>query len=93
MRKKDINLRFCVDYRSLNSVTIKDAYPLPNIDETFDALSGASWFSTLDLRSGWQVGLESETINQSRHSSLAKASSNFAFFLSDYAMRQQLSNG
>ena len=59
VRKKDNTLWFCVDYRDLNAVTLKNAYPLPKIDETLDTLSGASWFSTLDLRCGyWQVGLE-----------------------------------
>lgn len=45
-----------MDYRQLNSKTRKDAYPLPRIDESLDALSGAKWFSTLDLASGYNQG-------------------------------------
>ena len=51
----------CVDYRKLNAKTINDAYPLPRIEESFDALQGASWFSTLDLASGFnQIGVTEE---------------------------------
>ena len=54
-KKKDGSLRHCVDYRT---VTRKDAYALPRIDDTLDALAGSKWFSTLDLASGyWQVGM------------------------------------
>jgi len=47
--KKDGSLRFCVDYHKLNSVTRRDAYPLPGIDECLDALSGSRYFSAFDL--------------------------------------------
>ena len=53
VRKKDGGLRLCVDYRLLNSKTRKDAFLLPRIEESLDALSGARWFSTLDLASGY----------------------------------------
>lgn len=59
VRKRDGGLRFCIDYRKLNEVTRKDAYPLPRIDDALDCLSKACWFSTLDLASGyWQVEVD-----------------------------------
>lgn len=59
--KKDGSFRFCIDYRKVNSVTRKDAYPLPRVDDTLDTLAGSKWFTTLDLLSGyWQVEVSPE---------------------------------
>ena len=53
VRKKDGSLRFCIDYRPLNKITVKDSYRLSSIAESLDLLSGASLFSCLDLASGY----------------------------------------
>ena len=56
VKKKDGSYRFCVDYRKLNKLTVKDSHPLPRTDDTLDALSGSVYFTTVDLSSGyWQV--------------------------------------
>ena len=63
VKKKDETLRLCVDYHSLNEVTIKNKYPLPRIDLLFDQLAGAKVFSKIDLRSGYhQIKIKPEDI-------------------------------
>lgn len=57
--KKDGSVRYCVDYRRVNDVTLKDSYPLPNTQTCLDYLSGGEWLSTLDLQSGyWQIEMD-----------------------------------
>jgi hypothetical protein len=59
VKKKDGSLRCCIDYRGLNAVTRKDAYPLPRTDSCLDAMNGAKWFTTFDLRNSYhQLELE-----------------------------------
>lgn len=53
VRKKNGSVRLCIDYRKLNLQTIKDAYALPKLEDTFTALTGSKWFSVLDLKSGY----------------------------------------
>ena len=56
--KKDGSTRFCVDYHRLNLLTIKDAYPLPRIDDSLRLLGNQQWFSTMDLTSGyWHMAM------------------------------------
>src|SRR5271165_7173130 len=62
VKKASGDLRFCVDFRQLNRLTVKDSYPLSRIDSCMDALGRAKFFSTLDLRSGyWQVELDKDS--------------------------------
>ena len=62
-RKKTGELRLCVDYQTLNKVTLRDNYPLPLIDDQLDALSGKEYFSLLDLKDGFHhIGVSSESI-------------------------------
>ena len=59
VKKKSGELRFCVDYRKLNSVTVGHAHPLPRIDDILDSLGDSKYFTTLDLRSGyWQISVD-----------------------------------
>ena len=59
--KKDGRLRFCIDYRRLNEITVKDSYPIPRMDECIDSLGDAAVFTSLDAYSGyWQVAIKPE---------------------------------
>src|SRR3954468_7892722 len=65
LEKKGGDKRLCIDYRKLNSVTKADAYLLPRIDDLLENLRSATWFTTLDLASGyWQVQMYEEDIEK-----------------------------
>ena len=62
VRKKDGSLLFCIDFRKLNSLTVKDSHPLPRICETLESLTGAAHYLTSDMNSGfWQVPMDEES--------------------------------
>ena len=61
VKKKNGEIRFCIDFRELNQCTVKDSYPLPRIDATLEALAGSQWFCSMDLTSGfWQIPLHED---------------------------------
>ncbi|KAK7883969.1 hypothetical protein WMY93_027092 [Mugilogobius chulae] len=65
VRKKNGSVRLCIDYRKLNLQTIKDAYALPKLEDTFTALTGSQWFSVLDLKSGYyQIEMDEQDKNK-----------------------------
>ena len=58
VKKKNGEMRFCIDFRRINKITKKDSFPMPLVADTLDALSGTQFFTTLDLKSGyWQIQL------------------------------------
>jgi hypothetical protein len=60
--KKDGSIRFCIDFRKLNNITVKDCYPLPFISELLNTIKGKQYFSTLDCTAGyWQIPVAPET--------------------------------
>ena len=63
VRKKDGSLRFCIDLRKLNARTVKDAYSLPQIEDSLDSLKSSCIFTSIDLKAGyWQVEMDPESI-------------------------------
>ena len=84
VKKKDGTDRFVVDYRRLNSVTRKDSFPLPRIDDALDALNSTKWYSCLNLMSGyWQVEMEPES---REHTAFISHSGLFEFLMVPFGL-------
>ena len=94
VRKKDGSLSFCIDFRKLNSLTVKDSHPLPRICETLESLAGAAHYSTFDMNSGfWQVPMSPESKQYTAFTWEVWASMSVRACHLDYAMLRLLSNG
>lgn len=90
IRKSDLSWRFCLDYRILNNITVKQSQFLPRIDDTLDALSQNKWFSTLDLKSGYhQLNLANEDRPKTAFSLPGEDSGSLLFYHLGYVMPQQ----
>ena len=65
VKKKEGTLRFCIDFRKLNAITVKDTYPLPRIDDILTTLNKTRYYTSLDLQSGyWQVPVHKNDISK-----------------------------
>ena len=92
VKKKDGSLRFCIDYRELNSITKADVFPLPRIDDLLDQLGESKFFSTLDLASGyWQVQVHPDSVEKTAFVTHIKDSTNFELCCLDSRMLPQSS--
>ena len=84
VKKKDGSLRLCINYRQLNKVTIKNKYPLLRIDDLFDQLQGARYFSKIDLRSGYhQLRIKSGDVHKT---SFRMRYSHYEFFVMSFGL-------
>ena len=94
VRKKDGSLRFCIDFRKLNSLTVKDSHPLPRICETLESLAGAAHYSTFDMNSGfWQVPMSPESKQYTAFTLGSMGLYECESMPFDYAMLRLLSKG
>ena len=90
VRKKDGSLRICIDFRKLNDRTKKDSFPLPQVQESMEAMVGACHFSCVDLKSGfWQVKMNEES---HQYTEEASESTNSSVCHLDCVMHQQHSS-
>ena len=94
VKKKDGSMRFCVDFRKMNDATIKDAHPLPRIDNTLQSLHSSQYFTTLDLKSGyWQVSIKVEDKEKTAFRTSSASSMSLTKSLLGYVMLLQHSRG
>jgi hypothetical protein len=93
VRKKDNTWRMCVDYRKLNNKTVKDAYPIPRIQDNLDSFVGAKWFSSLDCNMAYhQISLEESDKPKTGFATPTGGYTSIQQCLSGYVTHRQHSN-